>query len=145
MKRCAVLLLLVSAGFVHAEDKAKDKERLPGAWLVVGLELDGRDEPIQDQKIRFVFTADKVSILTPKKENDLEFSWQLDESTTPRILDLTGTRGAQKDQVFEGIYKFDGNTLIFCVRGPQGLRERPTEFASKQGSNLFVIKLEKMK
>lgn len=141
----AALLVLVSAGLALGADDAakKDKERVPGTWRVVSIGINGQEQ--EPEKLKFIFTKDKLTVLTGKAENDAELTWQMDESTKPRILDLTGVKGNVKDQVFEGIYKFEEGKLVICVRGPQGLRQRPTEFATREGSNLILLKLEKVK
>ena len=89
-----------------------------------------------------IFAADGK--LTAKLgEREQEFTYQLDPAKNPKEFSITD----DKDRTVLGIYKLDGDTLTVCfarpVPGANG--DRPTEFASQEGTTvvLEVFKREK--
>jgi hypothetical protein len=47
--------------------------------------------------------------------------------------------------VTEGIYRFDGDVLLVCFHFGKGVKERPLEFETKDGSNRLMFRLAKRK
>ena len=122
-------------------DEAK-KPALAGTWKVVRAEVDGKDvldgSPLE---FRAVFTAETIKIEagTPDPKQEPQFTYKTDSSTSPKIIDLAGA-GPQKGMTFEGIYEVSGGELKVCFRAAAGVKERPTEFTSKDGMVLLVLK-----
>jgi RNA polymerase sigma factor (sigma-70 family) len=154
MKIVAVLLAVGTLAAVTAEgtrlaradkpaaagkDEApKDEDRIVGTWAVVSYEEGGQkaaDETIKEARV--TFTADgKMTAKQGAQEQD--YTYTLDPARNPREFSMTNDKG----QVISGIYKFEGDKLTLCVarRG-----DRPTEFASKEGTAVIleVLKREK--
>lgn len=115
-------------------EKKTDPDPLQGAWLIVGLEADGRPEPGRNfHGNTFTFERDRATL----KEGTfppIEFAVTLDPAHTPKHIDLTCKNG-----VLRGIYKLEGDDLTLCfgIGGP-----RPTEFATRPGgaTETFVLK-----
>jgi uncharacterized protein (TIGR03067 family) len=120
-------------------DKPKeDKDAIQGTWMVEKIEEDGEDASDTDdgKKIKsgpITITGDKLVL-----EGAGETSYKLDPTAKPRAIDLdNGTK------TFDCVYSLDGDTLKICAPlFPGG--NRPTEVASKKGSNtrLLVLKRE---
>jgi uncharacterized protein (TIGR03067 family) len=61
-------------------------------------------------------------------------SIEIDPGYTPRLLDLTRLIGdAKKGFKMEGIYKIEGDTMVWCCSTGEGVKQRPTEFRADRG------------
>jgi uncharacterized protein (TIGR03067 family) len=146
----ARLLWMVLTGlFLAADGKpAADLEAIRGDWKVVGLEIDGKELPLPaDSKLKMVFGHDTMRLDDGVREMDkqLAFKYALDPATTPKIIDLTGTNDQFKDETLEGIYQLQGDKLVLCLQLPKGVKQRPSEFATREGSMLVILRLERVK
>jgi uncharacterized protein (TIGR03067 family) len=120
------------------KDAPKDEEKILGTWAVVSWEEGGEKAPqdmIKDVKVTFAADG-KMTVKQGEKEQDL--TYQLDPAQKPKAFEATNAKGLTG----LGIYKLDGDNLTICFarRG-----DRPTEFASKEGTSvvLQVLKREK--
>jgi RNA polymerase sigma-70 factor (ECF subfamily) len=120
------------------KEEAKDEEKILGTWALVSFEEGGQKAPeawIQEAKVTFAADG-KMTVKQGEKEQ--EFTYKLDPATDPKGFSGTNDKG----RTVLGIYKLDGDTLTVCAdRGG----DRPTEFASKEGTTvvLEVLKREK--
>ncbi|MBL8798786.1 MAG: TIGR03067 domain-containing protein [Planctomycetia bacterium] len=134
MRTLATMLLagFMSAAGGAAPDGAKeDAKHLQGTWEVQSAEYAGFAIP--QEQIRgwqMVFAGDKVTVtfLTWKQET-LPFS--LDASQDPKEIDLTNP----DKMLLPGLYALDKDTLKICLGGDK----RPGTFASRPGSNCFMV------
>jgi uncharacterized protein (TIGR03067 family) len=138
----ATLFLALLAGVIAAADEKTDADNksITGTWAPVSLEMAGekRDAASEPGALPATFKDGKVLL------NDEEiFSYKLDASTDPKIIDLTKLKDPEKDQVLEGIYKFDGEMLVICLWTGQGTKARPSEFATKAGDNFVLVTLKR--
>ena len=126
---------IVAAGMLLAADPAKDdeikkeQEKLKGTWIMISSEKSGK--PHDDTKnAKFIFAGDKLTIKLGEEDKGAS-GFVLDPSKNPKWI--TGRIG-------RGIYELDGDKLKIC-----SAEERPGEFVSKPGSNvyLYVLKREK--
>jgi RNA polymerase sigma-70 factor (ECF subfamily) len=119
-------------------DKKTDKEKLQGAWVPVVVVIGGTkksDQEIKDKNFEMVFNGDKVTV--PAKGDMKEVTYTLDPSKKPKQIDWQ----MPGDKLAKGIYLLDGDTLKVCVS--EGGDERPTEFASKEGSKIILMELKR--
>jgi uncharacterized protein (TIGR03067 family) len=70
-------------------------------------------------------------------------TYKLDESKSPKELDVMPGAGPSKGKTRKGIYKFEGEQLIYCIAGPD--LDRPKEFASPAGSKLRLYTNKRVK
>jgi RNA polymerase sigma factor (sigma-70 family) len=122
------------------EADRKDEETIVGTWAVVSLEQRGRDEGGEEIKqARMIFTADGKVTLTAPGKGEKGGTYKLDRAKKPKELTISTDEGG----TIKGIYKLDGDDLTICASDKDG--ERPTEFATKEGSDatLLVLKREK--
>jgi uncharacterized protein (TIGR03067 family) len=133
-------LLVAADGRSEDAAEAEAKELL-GTWVVVACENDGEKVPeniLQGEVVRFIIRADTITIKV-QDEIKSEDRYTLGPRAKPRAINLTDKEGRKA----LGIYSLEGEKLQICwtERG----KARPTEFATKPGSefDLFVLKREK--
>jgi uncharacterized protein (TIGR03067 family) len=147
MRLCGVLLAAGGLLALAPDDKkdAAAKEELKkfaGTWTVVSAETDGKKAPEDAVKgIKVVVEGDKVTIYDRDRVAGVS-TLTVDPTKKPKTLDATATMGPNKGKTALAIYEFDGDTLKICLSDD---KERPTEFATKEGSKavLYVYKREK--
>jgi uncharacterized protein (TIGR03067 family) len=139
-KLIAGLLLVLAYGVAAADEKTDaDNKSITGTWTPVSLELAGEKRDAgETDAAPATFKDGKVLM----KDEEI-FSYKLDASTEPKIIDLTKLKDPDKDQVLEGIYKFDGEMLIICLWTGMGTKARPSEFATKAGDNFVLVVLKR--
>ena len=123
-------------------DAKKDLKKLEGVWKAVKGVKDGEDET-DDEEVLVEFKGPRMLV---KDQEFLEVTG-LDTTTDPKLIDFKTVvdRGAlKKGTVFEGIYKFDGDTLTLALY-EEGGTNRPTQFESAKGSKVILITFERQK
>ena len=148
MLRCFVTVALVGlpivTDFVQADETKKATDNLQGTWEVVEAVNNGKVVPEVDRKgVQFVFVGDKLT-MTDGKGNKEEFRFKLEPRKKPNTIDMTFLKGENKGSVGVGIYHLEGDNLKFCA--PNNLtKDRPSDFVSKEGSNLVLVTLKRVK
>jgi len=120
LKLLIVLTLLLSVSLAAKGADAKDDDAIQGTWLPSTAELAGMPFP---EEVR------KTIKLNPKAK--------------PKELDINGTDGPNKGKTILAIYELDGDTLRVCY--DLGGKNRPTEFKTKEGSQLFLVTYKREK
>jgi uncharacterized protein (TIGR03067 family) len=145
-----VLLVMVSGiGLLSAADvqkegaDKKELEKFQGRWLFVSSMVDGQAAPAAEIKDRGLVIKGEKAIFTYQGKAVGTVAMKLDPSKRPAQIDLTYADGPLKGMTDKRIYKFEGHTLTFCYRGLG--KARPTAFASKPGSGLFLEVLKRAK
>jgi uncharacterized protein (TIGR03067 family) len=120
----------------------KDDDTLDGTWLPETAELAGKMFPDEIRKSLKLVVKDGKYTVTVGKAVD-QGTCKLNPKAKPKELDVTGTDGPNKGQTFLAIYERDGDTLRVCY--DLGGKKRPTEFKTKEGTQLFLVtyKLQK--
>jgi RNA polymerase sigma-70 factor (ECF subfamily) len=122
-------------------DAKQEKAKLQGAWTVASAEKGGNPhEKILGDQI--LFTADTFTIKGKGKE--IKGNYHLDPTKKPKVIDLHVTEGEGEGQTAEGVYSLSGDELKLCVCEP-GAKERPTEFATKEGEKSISVVLKREK
>ena len=114
-----------------------DLDRLQGTWWMVTLEMEGQPYPTGGSKISI--RGDRFVSLNMGAE--YEGSVRLDESRSPKTLDLVFEKGPEKGNQSLGIYELEGDRWRLCL-GLAGKR-RPTKFAAEKGTGHALEMLER--
>jgi uncharacterized protein (TIGR03067 family) len=149
---CACCLPALLAEDAKPQKDAKDdSKRLQGSWKVVALETDGKEAPPEELKgMRWSFKGSELQIADSGEKSDEKSggksSVKLDSSKTPKYIDLVVADGPQKGKTMQGIFKFEKDRLVVCLRGLEDAKQgRPKEFMTEADSALGMITLERIK
>lgn len=120
---------------------AGDEDKFQGAWQRVSITDDGKKvEGVENSSV--VFSGSEYAL----KEGDKVKSkgtYKLDASKDPKEFDVVPGAGPYKGKTLKGIYKFDGDQLIYCIAGLD--LDRPKEFASPAGMKLRLYVNKRVK
>jgi uncharacterized protein (TIGR03067 family) len=142
LKTMVVLALLLSFASAAWSADSKDGDTIEGTWLPSTAELAGKMFPDEVRKtIKLVIKDDKYTVTVGKVVD--QGNAKLNPGAKPKELDVTGTDGPNKGKTFLAIYELDGDTLRVCydVSG----KSRPTEFKTKEGTQLFLVTYKREK
>jgi uncharacterized protein (TIGR03067 family) len=64
---------------------------------------------------------------------------------SPKTLDFQHQEGLLRDKKWEGICKLDGDRLTLCYAEADSGKDRPDEFATREGSCRLLIVVERKK
>lgn len=119
------------------KDEKDDAKKMEGEWAIAGWEQGGGALPAEAiEGARWTVKGDKYTFeMSGNKEDG---TIKLDPAKKPATIDLAITSGNDKDKGQPGIYKFDGDTILFCFNRP-GAKDRPTEFKSTEDGDTFIV------
>ena len=143
-KILAVLVIgILAAVTVRAADSdKKELDKLTGTWTAVSIEHDGKKASEEDaKKVKLTVKGEHYTLQT--RDQMIEGTHKLDATKKPKQIDAMRTKGPDAGQTLKGIYELDGDTFKACF-APAG-KDRPTEFATKEGDDyrLMTFKWEK--
>ena len=135
----SLALVLTAAGLGTGDDADKDLKKLTGTWEEVSHTADGKARTADELKGHTV-VIDAAGKWEAFKDGTslLKGTVKLDPAQKPKSADWA-IEGS--DMVAKGIYEVDGDTWKHCY----SLTERPTEFASKEGSGAHYVVLKRVK
>src|SRR5581483_11296159 len=142
MRRITLVAIVLSIGFAFAEKGKTDLDKLQGTWMRASVERDGKPASADELKNpRLTIKGDKYTLDGGKEKRTGTF--KLDDTKSPKTLDIIADSGPNKGKTLKGIYKFEDDTFIYCVAPPD--KDRPTEFSGKEasGHTLLINKREK--
>jgi uncharacterized protein (TIGR03067 family) len=121
----------------RSDSAQEDLQKLAGTWKMESLEIEGK----QIERDRFSATkltvrGDKYIVKTAKSE--YQVTLRLDPSGKPKEIDMDFANGKEPSKVSKGIYDLDGDQFRLCRAQAAGAA-RPTEFATKPDSGLFLV------
>ena len=140
------VVLLFLAVPAAGQDAKKDVETIQGTWDLVAFVINGRDRLEDKIEIQMTFKDDKMVLIfaQDKKEERHELTFKLDPTRKPKTIDVTALEGPYKGKTVGGIYQLDGDALKMCIPNEPG-KDRPKEFASKEGSDVALFTLKRAK
>jgi uncharacterized protein (TIGR03067 family) len=133
-------MLIVLLCCLAAADAPKETElkKLAGHWHVTQQEHGGKKVPAKKLAALVVEVADER--MTTREGDEVKEEARivrLDSEAKPAAIDL------KADKLVQGIWKLSGDTLTICVAEPG--KDRPKEFAGKEGTGHTLLVLKKMK
>jgi uncharacterized protein (TIGR03067 family) len=142
LKPFVVLTLVLAFAPTARSGDAKDEDTLEGTWLPSTAELGGKPFPDEVRKtIKLVLRDDKYTVTVGEQVD--QGTAKRKPSAKPKELDITGTDGPNKGKTILAIYERDGDTLRVCY--DLSGKNRPTEFKSKEGTQLFLVTYKREK
>ncbi|MSR54844.1 MAG: TIGR03067 domain-containing protein [Gemmataceae bacterium] len=149
MKLLVTLTLGLLAGTLVAaprpkDEKAKDDlKKFEGNWSFASWQHSGI--PLNATSLdsaKWSVKGDKYTfeISGTKEEGTLK----LDSSGKVATIELRITAGSDEGSTQVGIYKFDGEALVFCFARP-GVKERPTEFVTSEDNSNILVTIKRTK
>ena len=135
-------LLAASALLFSTIAQADDLKAMEGTWKVESAEAGGKKvESDELKEIVVKITGDRYEV---KVKDKLDAgTLKLDETQKPKSMDATDTEGLDAGKVVKAIYELSGDTLRVCYAIEGG--ERPTEFATKEGSPVLMLTYKREK
>jgi uncharacterized protein (TIGR03067 family) len=140
-------LVLAAAGCivwlnpVAAQPSKDDASALQGAWVIVGLEADGKPRPEMNFKGNMLtFKGQQVTLLE-RKNPPITLGFTLDASKKPKTIDLTAAEGPQKGKTLLAIYELKGDELRICFCFMEG--KRPDDFTTKAEDQRELMTLKR--
>lgn len=121
-----------------AEDDAKAME---GTWVLESAELAGK--PLAGDASKSIKLTMKDGKYTVVAESPDHGTVTIDSTKKPKTMDIAGTDGPNKGKKFLAIYEIQGDTLKICY--DLSGKERPTEFKSKEKTQLFLVTYKRAK
>jgi uncharacterized protein (TIGR03067 family) len=132
----AVAVALALSSPSTCDDAKDDAKKIQGTWVPMSGELAGKPFPDETLKtIKLVITEGKYKA-TVGTESD-EGTFMLDPAAKPKAMDVTGNGGPNKGKTIPAVYELTDDTLTVCYN--LGGKDRPTEFKTKEGTQLFLV------
>ena len=144
MKRTAfpAAIIAVCTLLFSQTARADDLKDMTGTWKVEAAEAGGKKIESEDLKeIVVKITGDRYEVNVKDKLD--AGTLKLDETQKPKTMDATDTEGLDAGKVVKAIYELSGDTLRVCYAMEGG--DRPTEFATKEGSPLLMLTYKREK
>lgn len=118
------------------------QEQLIGQWRPVHRLVEGNVDNRPDDAAVMTITKTEILVRENGQERGVDdCTYRLDDTKTPIQIDIIPKRDQKK---IEAILRIDGDILTLCfVFGGEG--PRPTEFASKPGTRVALMKMVRIK
>jgi uncharacterized protein (TIGR03067 family) len=120
--------------------KAEEKKPFQGTWIATALSINGENATDEEvAKVILTIAKDTYTLALPSEQHSGRL--ESDQSTKPKAMDFIAAGPAERSAL--AIYSIDGDTLTICMKSSaddQDEGARPTEFTSKRGVTLLVLK-----
>jgi uncharacterized protein (TIGR03067 family) len=144
----AILLAVVAVGALVAaavradEAPKKELEKFTGSWSAVAVAHDGKKVPEEEVK-KMTLTVKGEGYTLHVADQAIEGKHKLDPTKKPKQIDAVRTKGPHAGETIKGIYELDADTFKVCF-APVG-KDRPTEFATKEGDGCRLMTFRREK
>jgi len=127
-----VVLTLLAAS---ADARPTPDGDLQGVWKPVQVELGGIPLP-EAVLAPLRLELRKGTYVVTGAESPDKGTYAVDDSKSPKTMDVTGTDGPNKGKTFPAIYELDGDTLRICY--DLSGKARPKEFKTEKRTKLYL-------
>jgi uncharacterized protein (TIGR03067 family) len=115
----------------------EELKKLQGSWRIEEQETDGKKLSADELKGRTIcFSKNGYFLRTTNKLLQIGLL-KIDTAKTPKKLNATILKGEHKDDILQGIYELDGDSLKICM-DLEG-QARPKEFKTEPKSGLTLM------
>jgi len=141
---CALLALLGAMTQDFDELVRAEQKRFQGTWKVIAAEQKGEKVPPKElEGLLLIVDGDTIQVKEGGKTQE-RFVYKLTPDRKPKQIDFTYKEGPKKGRTDRGIYKFQGDQLMFCIEENEKLT-RPRDFATEADTSLSLVVLERVK
>ncbi|HVS40312.1 MAG TPA: TIGR03067 domain-containing protein [Gemmataceae bacterium] len=137
----ALSALVLLPALLRADDPPKGDKDLDGTWEMASIMQNGKDALTPPDKMLVTIKGGTVTVKIGDETHTATIS--VDASKTPKTLDLTFGDGPNKGKTAKAVYEIKGDELKICHGEPDA--ERPKELAAKEGSDLTLATLKRVK
>ena len=140
-------LTLAAGADKPAGDAEKVVAALAGHWEVTSSERGGVKAKDRDYT-RLVFSGDKLTVTRAPRPNTPQGAEEQHDARcrvdpTAKTIEAKFITGPDQEKTFYGVYELSGDTLKVCWG--ENKDKRPTELASKKGSDAVLLILRRSK
>jgi uncharacterized protein (TIGR03067 family) len=143
IRPCIVCLLFISAIGPFAYGVAgSGSPEMDGTWKPLSAELAGKPWPQEIlDSMKLIVNDDKYTVYVGRQSD--EGTVKRDPSKSPKTMDISGKKGPNEGKTFLVIYELKGDELRVCY--DLSGKSRPTEFATKPDTLLFLVTYRRVK
>src|SRR6516164_11561940 len=142
LKLFVAFTLPLSFALAARSGDALKGDAIEGTWLPETAELAGKMFPDEVRKtIKLVVKGNKYTVTVGEKVD--KGTIKLNPAAKPKALDITGTEGPNKGKTILAIYERNVDTLRVCY--DLSGKNRPKEFKTKEGTQLFLVTYKREK
>ena len=117
---------------------AADASALSGTWTAERAERDG-SPAAELVGHRLSLTADRFEIRGPDGRLLYAGTFTADAGAQPARIDFRNEQGEAAGQVWEGIWRLEGDQLTIVDDAPDPAKGRPTDFTTAAGSGRVML------
>ena len=118
----------------------REVQKFLGEWELESVKTEGK---LQKIKTSMSYTITEKDWTRRWSDQFARASWEIDAEKKPKWLTRV-TGGGKVNFLEDGIYKFDGDRLIFCESAWVG-GDRPTQFSAEKGESQYLTVLRRKK
>ena len=137
---------LVLGSMLLLTNFAADAPKLKGVWKPVTGELGGKPFPepvLKNITLTITNATYDVVVIEPQGAQHDRGTVKYLTNLKPKGMDVTGTNGPNQGKTLPAIYELDGDMLRVCYN--LGGTNRPTEFKTAAGGQLFFVTYQRKK
>ena len=138
------LLAVAFAQTLSAADGSNDAKSLQGTWTPIKAELAAQPMPdVVLKTITLKIGDGDYTVTVAGEAAPDQGTWTIDPAATPKRLTISSVKGPNAGKTLLAIYELDGDTLRVCY-DLSGM-ERPAEFKTAAGSQLYLVTYTRQK
>jgi len=138
MNTTLILGVVVGVSAPGLKDPPKKETTIVGEWSIENATIDGKPEK-SHPSIRYEFTKEGQLTIRRDDAPTEAFSYKIDPTADPPTISL----GEKPNALSRGIFKVDGDKMLWCVSFDT--KKRPNAFEAPAGSRQMLVVLKRVK
>ncbi|MCX6900789.1 MAG: TIGR03067 domain-containing protein [Verrucomicrobia bacterium] len=127
-----------------ATSPAADVNALQGVWRGARFSSGKGEDPGKGVALELTFKDNHISGKRLPEEK-LIGEGEFKISADGKCMDATGATGGFKGKAYPGIFKINGNTLLWCVTTTGNAQDRPGAFVAEPAKKTYLIIVKRQK